>query len=318
MKLPLLSLAALALCAARVSAADAIELKQQWQMGKKYFQTMNMVQTSTIQMGPQKMEQKVNMTMEMSTGVTKHEDGKQKRLTVTYDRMAMKMNMNGQDMGFDSAKPDDDPLGMGKGFAGLLGKPLKVVASEKDEIVAIENFDEFLGGAAAGPAGAALGQMFTRESFTDMMKQGALKALPGKAVKPGDSWPYDYTVKMPQIGTITIKGTYTFKGMAQRGGASCAEIAMDGKLDIDVGAKPAADADAKGPGAMLASLGMKMQGGKIAGTVWFDNALGMGRDADFTQEMEMTMNNPAEPGATMSIPMKQSVTMTLTRLEDVK
>ncbi len=313
----LLSAAALLLVSARLAAADAIELKQQWQAGKKYFQTMHMAQTSTMTLGAQKMDQKMNMTVEMSTAVTKHEDGKQKRLTVKYDRMAMKMDMNGQETGYDSAKPGDDPIGMGKAFAGIVGKEMKVLADENSEITGIENFDEFIAGAAAGPAGAALGQMFTRESFTDMMKQASLKALPGKPVKPGDSWPYDYAVKMPQIGNIVVKGNYTFKGMAQHGGTACAEIAMDGTLQIDVKAPAAGGADA-GAAGMLAALGMKMKGGKIAGTVWFDPALGMARDAEYDQEMEMTMNNPAQADATLTIPMKQHITMTLTRIEDVK
>ncbi len=314
----LLPVAALVLSTARLSAADAIELKQQWLTGKKYSQTMNMAQTSSFALGPQKMEQKMNMTMEMSTAVAKHEDGKQKRLTVKYDRMAMKMNMNGQEMAFDSAKPGEDPLGMGKGFAGMIGKELRILASEKDEITSIENFDEFIAAAGAGGLpGAQIGQMFNRDSLTDMVKQGSLKALPGKPVKPGDSWPYEYSVKMPQIGQIAIKGTYTFKNMSVRGGVSCAEIAMDGTLQMDISGA-AADGKTDGPGAMLAAMGMKINGGKLGGTVWFDPKLGMARDAEFTQEMEMSMKNPAEPAASITIPMKQTISQTLTKVEDAK
>lgn len=314
----LLPAAALVLSTARLSAADAIELKQQWLVGKKYSQTMNMVQTSSFALGPQKMEQKMNMDMEMSTAVSKHEDGKQKRLTVKYDRMAMKMNMNGQEMAFDSAKPGDDPLGMGKGFAGMIGKELRILATEKDEITTIENFEEFTAAAGEGLAAAQLGQMFNKDSLTEMVKQGSLKALPGKPVKPGDSWPYEYSVKMPQIGQIAIKGTYTFKKMAARAGVPCAEIAMDGTLQMDIsGAATEGKADG-GAGALLATMGMKINGGKLGGTVWFDPKLGMARDAEFTQEMEMSMKNPAEPTASITIPMKQTITQTLTKIEDVK
>ena len=313
----LLPAAALVLSTARLSAADAIELKQQWLVGKKYSQTMNMVQTSSFALGPQKMEQKMNMDMEMSTAVSKHEDGKQKRLIVKYDRMAMKMNMNGQEMAFDSAKPGDDPLGMGKGFAGMIGKELRILATEKDEITTIENFEEFTAAAGEGLAAAQLGQMFNKDSLTEMVKQGSLKALPGKPVKPGDSWPYEYSVKMPQIGQIAIKGTYTFKKMAARAGIPCAEIAMDGNLQMDISGA-ATEGKEGGAAALLATMGMKINGGKLGGTVWFDPKLGMARDAEFTQEMEMSMKNPAEPTASITIPMKQTITQTLTKIEDVK
>ena len=313
----LLPVAALVLSTARLSAADAVELRQQWLTGKKYSQTMNMVQTSSFALGPQKMEQKMNMDMEMSTAVARHEDGKQKRLTVKYDRMAMKMNMNGQEMAFDSAKPGEDALGMGKGFAAMIGKELRILASEKDEITAIENFEEFTAAAGGGLAAAQLGQMFNKDSLTEMVKQGSLKALPGKPVKPGDSWPYEYSVKMPQIGQIAIKGTYTFKNMAARGGVPCAEIAMVGTLQMDIGAA-AGDGKTDGPGSAIAAMGMKITGGKLGGTIWFDPKLGMARDAEFTQEMEMTMKNPADPAASIIIPMKQTITQTLTKIEDIK
>ena len=309
----LLPLAALALATAQLSAADTIEIKQRWPIGKKFSQAMNMVQSSTVTLGPTKMEQKVNMTMEMSTAVTKHEDGKQKRLTVKYERMAMQMDMNGQKMGFDSAKPEDDPQGIGKAVGGVVGKDLKMLANEKDEITAVENFEEF--SAAAGGAGSSpFGQMFSKDSMLDMMKQGSLHGLPGKPVKAGDSWPFNYTVKMPQLGAVTIKGTYTLKGVSPHAGVPCAEIAMDGTLGIEFN-DVSKSADAAGP---LAALGMKMSGGKMSGTVWFDTALGMARDSDFTQQMEMSMKNPAQPDTTMTIPMTQQMKLSLTKIEDVK
>ena len=314
----LLSLTALVLCAARLAAADAVELRQQWQVGKKYTQVMDMAQISSFTVGEQKIEQKMNMTAEVSTAVKQHEDGKQKRLTAKYDRVTMKIVMNGQESGFDSAKPDSDAIGVGKVFAAMTGRDLKLVANEKDEITGIENFDEFVAAAGGGAAGPQLAQFFNKDSLTEMLKQGALKAMPGKPVNPGDSWPFGSNTKMPPIGQIAIKGTYTFKGMAPHGGIPCAEIAVDANMNIDFTAQAPGDAKPDGPAAALAALGMKMTGGKLAGTVWFDPALGMARDSEFSQEMAITMKNPAQPDATMTIPMKQIITQKLTKVEDVK
>jgi hypothetical protein len=313
----LLPVAALALSAASLNAADAVELKQQWLTGKKYHQTMEMAQTSTIAMGPQTMDQKVNMTMEMSTAVTKHDDGSRKRLVVRYDRMAMKMDMNGQQMGFDSAKPEDDPTGMGKGMGAIVGKELRILASPKDEILEIENYDEFVA-AAAGPGAAMMGKMFSKDSLTDMVKQGSLKALPPNAVKPGDSWAFDYAMKLPQIGSVGVKGTYTFKGMKPHDGIPSAEITMDATMNIDMSGAGAGDKEKDPAAAMIAAMGMKLTSGKMNGTIYFDPALGMARDMQMTQEMEMSMNNPAQPDAKITIPMKQNISMKLTKIEDIK
>ena len=311
----LLPAAALFASATPLFAADAVELKQRWIAGKQYFQTMQSAQGTTLELGGQKMEQKTVTTMEMSMAVRPHEDGTRKRVTIKYERVAMAMEMNGQKMGFDSAKPGEgtDPMGLAKTLGATVGKELKVLLTAADEISDVENYDEFVKNFPPSPVpGMDMSKMFTKDSMAAMMKQGALQAMPGKPVKPGDSWPFATTVELPQLGKVAIKGTYTFKGMAERGGAPCAEIATTGEISLDM-AK--AEGAAAGP---LAQLGMKVEGGTLKGTVWFDPKLGFAREAQLTQEMAMTMKNPADPTATLKVPLKQEITTTLTKVGDVK
>ena len=286
----LLPATALLACAAPLFAAEAVELKQRWITGKQYFQTMQSTQGTSIDMGAQKVEQKTVTTMEMSLAVRAHEDGARKRVTIKYERVAMNMEMNGQKMGFDSAKPGEgtDPMGLAKTLGATVGKELKVLLNPADEITDVENYDEFVKTFPPSPIpGMDMAKMFTKESMAQMMKQGALQAMPGKPVKPGDAWPFATTVELPQMGKVAIKGTYTFKGMADHGGVPCAEIAAAGEISLDM-----AKADAAGP---LAQLGMKVEGGTLKGTVWFDPKLGFAREAQLTQEMAMTMKNPRRP-----------------------
>jgi hypothetical protein len=93
---------------------------------------------------------------------------------------------------------------------------------------------------------------------------------------------------------------------------------MQGTMNFDLGGGAAPSGEAGGPAAMMKAMGMKMTGGKMSGTVWFDNALGMARETLMNQEMEMTMNNPTAPDQKLTIPMKQVVTVKLTKVEDVK
>ena len=314
--LPVTALVALA--AAPLSAAETIEIKQRWIAGKQYFMSAQTAQKSTIEMGPQKIEQAVTTTMDMSMAVRRAEDGEGKRMTLKFERVAMEMNVNGQKMGFDSAKPGEgsDPLGLAKSVGASVGKELKVLLNEKDEIVQIENYDEFIKQIAPSPVpGMDPKTMFSKESVGQMMKQGALQALPGKPVAPGDSWPFVNEVALPQLGKVAVRGTYTFKGMAQHDGVATAEILTDATLALDFAA---GGADASAEGKVFSQLGMKVTGGTLKGTVWFDPALGTARDAQLDQEMTITMKNPTDPSATVSVPMKQHIATTLTKVEDIQ
>ena len=298
--------------------AQTIEIKPQWQVGKKFTQSLKMDQASTIAIGDQKMEQKVGMTMDSTITVKAHENGKDKRMGVKYDRVAMAMNMAGQEMKYDSAAPADaasDPLGMGKSFGAIVGKEIKIVADAKDEILEIENLDAMMKELAAGnPMAGAIGQMFNKDSMKNMMRQSSLYASPGKPVKIGDSWPFEFAIPMPAIGKVGLKGTYTLKGIGDHAGVKCAEIALDGKLTMDLGGS--GDSKVEG-GDALKQLGAKMENGKMTGTLWFDPALGVCRESQFTQEMSMQMKNPQKPDESMEIPMKQTIKQTLTKVENL-
>lgn len=314
----ILPVATLLLAAASPLPAQTVDIKPRWQVGKKITQTMHMDQASTIAIGDQKMEQKVGMTMDTTTSVRAHENGKHKRVTMKYDRVAMDMNMAGQEMKYDSAKPDDaatDPLGLGKSFGIFVGKEIKFVLDEKDEVLEVENLDAMMKEmAAANPMASMLGQMFSKDTMKNLIRQSALYASPGKPVKAGDAWPFVFKMAMPPVGNISMDGTYTMKGLADHGGARCAELAVTGKVGIDVAA-PAAPAADGVPN--LQQLGITATGGTMTGTLWFDPALGICRETQMTQQMNLKMKNPQKPDESMEIPTKQVIKQTITKVENL-
>ena len=181
----------------------------------------------------------------------------------------------------------------------------------------IENYDEFIKQIAPSPMpGMDPTKMFSKESLAQMMKQGALQALPGKSGRTRRLLAF-YQRSRPAAARQSgrSRGTYTFKGMAQHGGIACAEILNDATIALDFSG---GGADPSAQGQAIAQLGMKVSGGTLKGTVWFDPQLGMARDAQLQQEMTITMKNPADPEKTLSVPMKQSITTTLTKVEDIK
>ena len=311
----ILSLVALALCAPLLlQAAETVEVKQHWLAGKKYYQTIQTDQQSTIQIGQQKIEQATSMTMELTMTVNTPQKGQPKKMTIRYERMAMEMNMNGQKMGFDSAKPDEgsDPLNLKKTVGATVGQELKMVLNDKDEVETIENYDEFIQhlGPASAP-GLEPSKMFSRDSLTQMLKQGGLQGLPSKPVTAGDTWTFKNEVELPQLGKVAVTGTYTLKSVGDHNGVRCAEIQTDGTLAMDM-------SGAKGDSSPLGVLGMKVTDGTIKGPVWFDPQLGMARETQLVQEMTISMKNPADPSATITVPMKQNISVKLTKIEDVK
>jgi hypothetical protein len=120
---------------------------------------------------------------------------------------------------------------------------------------------------------------------------------------------------MPGAGSVTIKGTYTFKGMVDRDGVRCAEILTDGKITMEL--TPAEGAPG-GAGEALAAMNMKVNDGTLKGPVWFDPQLGIAREAELVQDMKMSMKNPADPAAEMVIPIKQTIRTKLVKVVDAK
>jgi len=302
-----LALAPIFLAHAPLRAADTIEIKPRWLAGKKYYQTMRTDQESKAEIGEEKMEQKMITTIEATETV---QNGLPKRMTMRYERVNVEMDVNGQKMTYDSANPgaSTDPLGFGKTYGALVGQDLKVSLDGNDEIVHIENYDDFIKRfAAVGEPSLEPEKMFSRELLTQMMKQGGLQSEPGKPVTIGDAWPFHNTIELPEVGKITVNGTYTLKSIGDHNGARCAEITADGTLSMDV--------EAAAPDS---SREVKVTGGTVKGPIWFDLQLGTERESQLVEEMVVSMKDPDDPTATVVMPSKTKVTTTLTKFEDAK
>jgi len=302
-------IATLAIFSGTLSAADTLELKQRWVVGKKYDQTIRTVETSSVSVGAQTMEESTSTTMEISQAVRAQGDGNGKRMTLKYERVAMEKSMNGEKASFDSSKPDpgNDPQGMAKIMGSAVGKELQILLTDKDDIIGIENYDDFIRQLGTSPVpGVNMASIFGKESIVQMMKGQELQSVPSHPVKPGDSWPFTMNVDMAGSGKVSIVGNYMLKGMADHDGNRVAEIFADARISMDF------------TGAQLAQFGMKVEGGSLKGTILFDPKLGIARLTQMTQTMTMTMRNPQNPSATLAIPVKRTVEMTLTKVQDLK
>ena len=112
-------------------------------------------------------------------------------------------------------------------------------------------------------------------------------------------------------GEVAVAGTYKVTNIADHDGVRCAEIQTDGKLSMDLDAQ-------KDDSSPIAALGMKVTDGSIKGPVWFDPQLGIARESQLVQEMTISMKNPTDPSASINVPMKQNISVKLTKVEDLK
>ncbi len=308
---------ALMLCCGLPLRAQTLDISQQWAVGKKYFLTTRTAYQSKVVVEGETTEEGMEMTAEMSLAVTPHEDGTRKRMVLRYERIATEVKSNGRKMGFDSAKPKarTDTLGLGKSIGAMVGKNLKLIVDARGEVLEVDNFDELLrqlkGSDLTEPE---IRKMFDKDSLNQAVRQGALQALPDKPVAPGDRWPFVKEVKIPQLSKGSIAGTYDFKKMGKRDGVACAEIAVAGTVTADSTEAPkgGASADEATPSQV------KITDGAAQGTLWFDPKLGVAREAQLTQKMTISMKNPLDESATLSVPVKQTFTTTLTKVVDLK
>ena len=307
---------ALALLAgAPLPAAETFEIQPHWLAGKKYSETIQTDEHSVSGSGPEKMEERTTMTIELTMTVSPRRTGQPKRMTMRYERMAMEVDMNGQKMGYDSANPaaGTDPLEVGKTISATVGQELQVVLDDHDHIVGIENYDDFIKHLApAATPDFDPAKMFSRQSLIQMLEQGSLQAVPGKPVAVGETWPFGHLLDLPELGKVAVAGSYTLQSVGDHGGALCAEILTDGTLALDMSASSAGGAS-EGD-----ATAMKILDGSIKGPIWFDLKLGIARETELVEEMTIAMKDPTDASVTINVPTTATTKVTLTKIEDVK
>ncbi|MFP6907620.1 MAG: DUF6263 family protein [Verrucomicrobiota bacterium] len=288
-------------------AEEAITLRLQWQPGKTYQMSTVTKSNTRMSMGGQDISTKNTINQDLSMTVSLADEKGQMEVTTTFERMAMDLSMGGQSMmSVDSAKPET-VVGPMAEVTKMVGESFTFVVDQDAKIVAYKDLKALLGDAADNPIAAAL---MDEQKLKDMTAQGMLQALPGKAVKPGDTWPFKIEIPLPQVGDMAVNGRYTFERMDNFEGHACAVITLTADIKADFSGLDEVNPQAK-------AMGLKIDKGSMSGTYYHDNALGMARQTIIRQHFDMTMKNPVN-GEAMTIPVDQSTTTTVKKVEDTK
>lgn len=162
-----------------------------------------------------------------------------------------------------------------------------------------------LGGMGGLGGGNMLSAIMNEDTLARMCLDGMSSGLPGKPVKPGDTWTDSLNASASNMMSMKTKTTYTFTKWETRDGRRCAVIDYSGTVDVDSG----------GGGA----LPMSMKNGKLSGTIWFDPELGMtiensGEQA-FDMNMAIAIPIPGQEGGAQPMEMKMKQTSSVKLIE---
>ncbi len=215
--LPLIAIAA-GLLYTSCKSGEPVNLKLTLQPGSQYLYTMDMKMTMEQNAMGQSMKTQQDMLMESTYDVAAGA-GDDRKITVTYDRIAMNMKNPMMSMTYDSKDPakSDPKLAA---MSGMLNKPFTMEVSSSGEIKKVEGLSAIINGMGdtTTPEGIATRQQMA-QSFNDTaiksMMQQALNIFPDHPVKPGDTWKKTYNMSMGVMG-MTIDNEYKLTSVSGR------------------------------------------------------------------------------------------------------
>lgn len=203
---------------------DAVDLKLNFQPGSKYVSTMETKMIMEQSAMGQTMKTNNDMTMETTYDVAAG-GGSDKRITVTYDRIAMAVSNNMVSMAYDSNDPSKQDSSL-KTIGNMLHQPFTMTVSDKGEIKQVEGLDKIVGsiGDPTTPEGARMREqmktMFNDTAVRSMMQQ-SLNIFPGQPVHKGETWKKTYTTS---AGPVNLKIDNTYKLMSVSNGTAHIDV----------------------------------------------------------------------------------------------
>lgn len=192
-------------------------------------------------------------------------------------------------------------------FRAMVGAKLLFTIDSSNKVDKVEGWNELvtaMTSATQGQARNMLGSMFKEDYFKQMGNFGS--GMPGRTVKPGESWPWKTEIAMGPMGTVTVDLTYTFAGWDERNNRKLALIESVGT----VGSKGE-------PGAGAMGTSISIENGHWSGKSWFDPKQSLVTETVVDQKMDVRMTMPQRPspggatppgGMTITNIMTQKVT----------
>jgi hypothetical protein len=232
----------------------------------------------------------------------------------TFESFKTSMTSPMATMAYDSANPDagTDPMSamLKKVFTDFVGASFTMVISPTGEVQKVEGFtklaDKMFSNLPQEPAAANMMNGFKASLSDDAMRtmfSQTFVALPGRPVKPGDSWNGQFVSKNPMLGALVTSVKATLKSVEASAGDQVATIATALAIKQD----PKSATAASNP------LGLPTQVGDSSGEgeMFFNVTKGRLQKSTTRVLLPMTMSGPGPDGSQVNMKMNVKSTLTM-------
>ena len=253
--------------AASVASDDPVEMRIHWMVGRKYPLRMELTQSTRTEMPNQAklLIQDVKLNQDFNIAALKELDNGGRQLELRFEGEQMKVSQGDQPiLRFDSAQsPAQDARDPAAPvLRAVLDARIQYFTDAGGKVEKMAGVDELtkrITATGRPQEQAMFNQMFSEDTLKRYGSFG--EAMPGHAVKIGDSWRLRKDMPSP-IGILALNLKYTFQNWEQFGDRKCAHVEAEGELSSK---------------SISAATGMMVEitKGKISGEFWYDPALGM-------------------------------------------
>lgn len=284
-KLITLFIIAILLVLNAVQAESKVLLRLNLHKGTTYQMTMAMNNNIDQEMMGQKMKIDQKMGMVFSYQVLDVLPNKNFMIEYSIMKVKMNMNINGQEMNFDSEGTDaGNPMNASLG--SLVSNKLKIELDPKGQVERVEGLEEYTKKLSENPQMAQSLQMFADENNFKSFIGQTFNYFTENEIAKGDKWTSSF--KLPAMMNMETKMNFEVADIKTD------QISLNFTSDVNMNSP-------------IEKNGMKMDmkmTGTQNGSMTIDPIDGWLRSSDLTQkfDMKIKMKNP-QTGEDMEIPM---------------
>ena len=297
-----------------------VVLRQHWAAGDHIVKSFELTATSDIAVPgqPEPIRQTMAFRQEWEIGVLRNNSDGSHSGELKLLKFRMKLEQAGRTMvDYDSdQRPADSETKtkdaavravLANAIGGRVGFALDS-SNRVQRLDGVEALRKRLVVDGANDVSAGIRSIFNEGYLRQMI--GDSQSLPLQSVEPGDSWPVHGELPMDEMGTITTDYKFELQSWEKHGERLCARLGFAGTLKGSTDSEPAA----------ASGLRISLPDGTASGLSWFDPELGLVIEAQFSQDLKMTIiptraAKGGTPPMTLTDQMHQDIVV---KLESVK
>lgn len=281
--------AALTLMPLLHGSEEAQPLRLRWTPGYTYIQETTTATTTGLTALGQAEDQHMEIKQTTRVDVSQKDAGI-KEARVSFTSLLAETVFKGKRMAFDSAHPaEGDPV-LRKSLGQTVGSSFVLIYDQDDRFTGVRDTGSMAPSSDGSPT---LPGIVESKEVAELYRRSLEMGLPKTAVKPGDRWTSQETVKFPSAGTVNVELRAKFETIADVDGRRQAKVVFEG--------------DMKGAGESGGRIAIGA-GSTTAGQILFDLEAGTVSFAAFRADIRLEIDGKR-------IPVRQEVTTKLVSLK---